>query len=135
MKIILGILVNDIRRRMKNPLSVILMLLIPVTMTLIIGVVFGPEGDVDMPKIKVLLVDRDGGFFGGFLRQGMQQGELGDMLDITEVEAADGEKMMSEGKASALIDIPDKPLAALIGGVGEATISKWKDQARDLMGR
>ena len=107
MKAILGILANDIRRRLKNPLSVILMLLIPVSMTLIIGVVFGPEGDVDMPRIKVLLVDNDGGFFGGFLMQGMQQGALADMLDITKVSAAEGEEMMSGGKASALIEIPE----------------------------
>ena len=107
MKAILGILANDIRRRLKNPLSVILMLLIPVTMTLITGLVFGPEGNVDMPKIKVLLVDNDGGFFGGLLKQGMQQGELGDMLDITEVTAAEGEEMMSGGDASALIEIPE----------------------------
>ena len=74
MKAVLGILLNDIRRRLKNPMTVILMMLIPVTMTLIIGLVFGPEGDVGMPKIKVLIVDNDGGFFGGFLRQAMQQG-------------------------------------------------------------
>ncbi len=117
MKAILGILVNDIRRRLKNPLSVILMLLIPVSMTLIIGVVFGPEGDVDMPKIKVLLVDNDGGFFGGFLKQGMQQGELGDMLDITEVTAAEGEKMMSEGDASALIEIPEGFTSNVLDGL------------------
>jgi len=117
MKAILGILANDIRRRLKNPLSVILMLLIPVSMTLIIGVVFGPEGDVDMPKIKVLLVDNDGGFFGGFLKQGMRQGELGDMLDITEVTAAEGEKMMSSGKASALIEIPEGFTSNVLDGL------------------
>ncbi len=116
MKALLGILVNDIRRRLKNPVSIILMLLIPVSMTLIIGLVFGPEGDVDMPKIKVLLVDNDGGFFGGFLRQGMQQGELGDMLDITEVSAAEGEEMMSGGKASALIEIPEGFTTSVLDG-------------------
>ena len=117
MKAILGILANDIRRRLKNPLSVILMLLIPVSMTLIIGVVFGPEGDVDMPRIKVLLVDNDGGFFGGFLMQGMQQGALADMLDITKVSAAEGEEMMSGGKASALIEIPEGFTSNVLDGL------------------
>ncbi len=117
MKTILGILANDIRRRLKNPLSVILMLLIPVSMTLIIGVVFGPEGDVDMPGIKVLIVDNDGGFFGGFLTQGMQQGALADMLDITKVSAAEGEEMMSGGKASALIEIPEGFTSNVLDGL------------------
>jgi ABC-2 type transport system permease protein len=107
MKIVPGILANDLRRRLRNPLSVVLMLLIPVTMTLIVGIVFGPGGDVGIPKIKVLVVDRDGGFFGGFLRQGMQQGELADMLDITDVSATEGQEMMRDGKASALIEIPE----------------------------
>jgi len=117
MKAILGILANDIRRRLKNPLSVILMLLIPVSMTLIVGVVFGPEGDVDMPGIKVLIVDNDGGFFGGFLMQGMQQGALADMLDITKVSAAEGEEMMSGGKASALIEIPEGFTSNVLDGL------------------
>jgi ABC-2 type transport system permease protein len=117
MKAILGILVNDIRRRLKNPMTVILMLLIPVTITLIIGLVFGPEGSVEMPKIKVLLVDKDGGFFGGFLRQAMQQGDLADMLDITEVSAAEGEEMMSGGKASALIEIPEGFTSNVLDGL------------------
>ncbi len=117
MKEILGILTNDIRRRLKSPLSVILMILIPVSMTLIIGIVFGQSGEVTVPKIKVLLVDNDGGFFSGFLRQAMQQGELADMLDITEVSAAEGEAMMSEGKASALIEIPQGFTEKVLDGV------------------
>lgn len=117
MKAIPRILVNDIRRRLRNPVSVVLMLLIPVSMTLIIGIVFGSSGDVDVPKIKVLLVDNDGGFFGGFLRQGMQQGNLADMIDIIEVSVAEGEEMMREGKASAMIEIPKGFTTDILDGV------------------
>jgi ABC-2 type transport system permease protein len=116
MSAVSGILAIDIRRRMRSPVSIILMMLIPVTMTIIIGLVFGRSGEVTFPKIRVLLVDRDGGFMSGFLRQGMQQGELGDMLDITEVEPAEGEGMMSEGKASALIEIPRGFTSSVLDG-------------------
>jgi ABC-type multidrug transport system permease subunit len=116
MKTVLGILSNDIRRRLKNPLSIILMLLIPVSMTLIVGIVFGPEGDVGMPEIKVLLVDEDGSFFSGFLKRGLEQGELGEMLDVTEVASFDGREMMEDGKASAMIVIPDSFSVNILDG-------------------
>ncbi len=91
---------------MKNPVSVLLMMLIPLVMTLLIGIVFGGQGGEKLPVIKVLLVDNDRGIVSGFIKNGMRQDTLANMIDLETVEAEEGEELMSEGKASALLEIP-----------------------------
>ena len=82
------------------------MMCIPIVITLIIGLVFGRSGTVELPRIKVLLVDNDNGVFANFLRQGMQQEELAEMVDIVVVDKDEGMDLIEKGKASALIEIP-----------------------------
>ncbi len=98
---------NDLRRRLRAPVAVILLMLIPVVITLIIGLVFGRSGEVDLPRIKVLFVDNDGGIFGSFLEQAMRQEHFAEIIDLVPVSAEEGARMMEKGKASALIEIPE----------------------------
>lgn len=106
MRAIFVIWKNDLRRRLRSPLAIVLMMLIPLALSLIIGLVFGRSGDVGLPAIKVLLADNDKGFFSNFLKQGLQQDMLGEMITLVEVEEAEGMDLMDRGKASALIVIP-----------------------------
>lgn len=107
MSVILHLLRNDLRRRRRRPAAVLLMMLIPLVITLIIGLVFGRSGDVGIPRATVLLVDRDGGVAAGFLARAFRQGRLAGMIEIVEVEAAEGEKRMADGGASAMIEVPE----------------------------
>lgn len=107
MKLVFLLLKNDLRRRLRNPLGVILMMCIPLVITLIIGLVFGGEGGIELPRIKVLLVDKDNGLFGQFIRQSMQQEQFAEMIDLVAVEEEEGLVLMEKGKASALIIIPE----------------------------
>lgn len=100
------ILRNDVKRRLRSPVSVICMFLIPLGITLLIGLVFGRHGAVELSHIKVLLADGDRGIAANFLKQGMKQGKLAELIDLVEVEPAEGRALMDEGKASALIEIP-----------------------------
>jgi ABC-2 type transport system permease protein len=97
---------NDMKRRLRSPVSIICMLLIPIGLTLLVGLVFGRHGTVELSHIKVLLADNDRGFAANFLKQGMKQGKLAELIDIAEVDSAEGRSLMDEGKASALIEIP-----------------------------
>lgn len=97
---------KDMKRRMRSPVSVICMLLIPLGLTLIVGLVFGRHGEVEIEHIKVLLVDGDKGFAANFLKQGMTQGKLAELIDLVEVDSAGARALMDAGKASALIEIP-----------------------------
>jgi len=103
---ILLIVRKDMRRRMRNPVSVVCMLLIPIGLTLVVGLVFGGRGEVTISHIKVLLVDNDKGVASNFLKQGMKQGKLAELIDIVEVDSLAGRSAMDKGKASALIEIP-----------------------------
>ena len=106
MRRILLIVFKDMKRRLRSPVSVICMLLIPIMLTLVVGLVFGRSGEMKLPRIKVLLVDNDGGVFSNFFKQGMRQGKLADLIDLVEVAAPEGLTLMGKGKASALIEIP-----------------------------
>ncbi|MBN2070000.1 MAG: ABC transporter permease [Candidatus Krumholzibacteriota bacterium] len=107
MRKILCICGNEFKRRLKNPGAILLMMCIPLVMTLMIGLVFGRSGDNRLPVIKVLLVDLDNGIMSRFIRQGLSEDRLSEMLDIETVALAEGEDLMSEGKASAMIVIPE----------------------------
>jgi ABC-2 type transport system permease protein len=108
------IVIKDLRRRLRNPAAVISMMLIPVVITLLVGLVFGGSGDVELPRIRVLLVDKDDGLFSHFLSQGMQQGQFAEMIDLVEVEEDEGRAFIEDGKASALIEIPEGFTANLL---------------------
>ncbi len=97
---------NDMKRRLRSPVSVICMLLIPLGLTLLVGLVFGRHGKVELSHIRVLVADSDKGFAATFLKQGMKQGKLAELIDLVEVDSAEGRSLMDRGKASALIEIP-----------------------------
>ena len=107
MKIILAIVRNDLRRRVRRPLAVLLMMLIPVVITLVIGLVFGSSGESGIPRATVLIVDRDGGIAARVLSQAFREGQLADMIELVDVAGDEGEKRMAAGKASALVEIPE----------------------------
>ena len=107
MRLIYAIWKNDLRRRLRSPLAIVLMMLIPLVLTLIIGLVFGSSGDVGLPDIRVLLADNDDGFLSNFLQQGLQQESLGEMITLVDVEEAEGLDLMERGKASAMIIVPE----------------------------
>lgn len=107
MKKILIILGADLKRRMKSPMSVILMMCIPLAMTLVIGLVFGRSGSVEIPRIKTLLVDNDRNLVSRFITQGLRQDRMAELLEITEVSLEEGRQLMADGKASAMLEIPE----------------------------
>ncbi|MCP5051657.1 MAG: ABC transporter permease [bacterium] len=110
MKRISLILKNDLKRRLKAPMSVIVLLLIPMAMTGLIGLIFGPSsgGGNQLPKIKMLVTDNDKNIASKILLGAFNSEQLKDMFQITLVDETEGKQLMSNGKASALVIIPEK---------------------------
>lgn len=109
MRRILLILKNDIKRRIKSPLTILVMLLIPIVMTGMIGMIFGPKEDGNqLPAIKVLLVDNDKAFASQFLVGAFDSEQMKDMFQVTTVKEKEGKRLIGKGKASALVIIPEK---------------------------
>lgn len=95
------------KRRIKSPYAVLVMLLIPIFMTGILGVIFSPSEN-KLPKIKVLVVDKDKNIASKFLLGVFDSKDLKEMFQVTVVDETEGKKLISKGKASALIVIPEK---------------------------
>jgi linearmycin/streptolysin S transport system permease protein len=106
---ILLILRNDVKRRLKSPVTILVMLLIPMLMTGLIGMIFAPSNDGNsLPTIKVLFVDNDKNFISKFLLGAFDANEVKEMFQVTVVEEAEGRRLIGKGKASALVIIPEK---------------------------
>ncbi len=105
MKIIASLIKKDIKRRIKSPFAIIIMLLIPIIMTAILGSVFSSK-DKALPKIKILINDIDKNIASKFLIQSFDAPKMKEMFQITIVNEEQGKKMISKGKASALLIIP-----------------------------
>lgn len=109
MRRILLIFKNDVKRRVKSPYAVLVLLLIPVVMTAIIGAIFAPSGGENkLPKIKVLVVDKDKNIGSKILLGAFDSPRLKEMFQVTIVDETEGKKLISKGKASALLMIPEK---------------------------
>jgi len=105
---ILLIFKNDVKRRLKSPLSILVLMVIPLIMTAIIGAVFNPgSNQSQLPKIKVLMVDKDKNIGSKFFLGGFSSPQLEDMFEINRVGEVKGRELISKGKASALIIIPE----------------------------
>lgn len=109
MKNILLIFKNDLKRRLKEPTAVLILLAIPIVMTGIIGAVFGPsQGENKLPTIKVLVVDKDKNIASKIFLGALDSREMKDMFQITMVDEEEGKRLISKGSASALLIIPEK---------------------------
>ncbi len=118
MRRILLIFKNDLKRRLKAPASVIVLMLIPLIMTALMGAIFAPSsgGENKLPKIKVLLTDNDKNIASKILLGAFGSKELKEMFQVTTVDEKEGKKRIGKGDASALIIIPKKFTDNLVKG-------------------
>lgn len=110
MRRILLIIKNDVKRRLKSPVAILVLIAIPLLMTTLVGSIFGPKSDDSnqLLQIKVLIVDNDKNIASRFLLSAFDAEEMKEMFQVTMVEESEGRKLIGKGKASALIIIPDK---------------------------
>ena len=106
---------KDLLRRWRNPLATIVMIVFPLFMSLAIGSISGGSGGgSEFPSIKVLLQNRDeDGFLSNALMGAAGQGESQEYLEVIAV-GDEGDKMMEEGKASAMVVLPENFTARVL---------------------
>lgn len=77
-------------------------------MTALLGWVFSPSGEENkLPKIKVLVVDKDNSIASQFFLQAFKNPQMKDMFQVSLVSEKEGTKSIARGKASALLIIPE----------------------------
>lgn len=95
---------KDLCRYRRDAAALALWFVLPLTITGMIGLVFG-RGD-STPQGLLLIADEDHAVAGTFLRESISRGPLGAMLAIQQVAQADGRRRMASGDAAALVIIP-----------------------------
>jgi ABC-2 type transport system permease protein len=107
MGVVLKIMAKDFKRRLKDPLCLLALLVFPLILAVIIGLAFSPMGKSILPTTELLIADQDQDWVSGIMSAALRQGRA-DMppLDIREVDEAQGREIISQGKASALLIFP-----------------------------
>jgi len=129
---ILLIFKNDLRRRLKSPLSVIILMVIPIFMTGIMGLVFAPSSNNQMARIQVLVTDNDGEIVSRFLKATFESPQMRGMFEISYVDEKVGINLMEDGRASALIIIP-KGFSHLVLANKKAQLRVIKNPSEQFM--
>ena len=104
---------KDLRRRLADPMALILWLAIPLLIGGLMSLIFGGGGSSAAPTIRVLLVDEDASVLGRLLSGAAGSGQAS-ALDIQRVSRADGYAQMNAGEASALVVLPEGFTEAVI---------------------
>ncbi len=95
---------KDLRRRLRDPLALLLWLGIPFAILALVTLAFG-GGEVQ-PQARLLVVDEDESFLSGLLVGGLGQGPVGEIIQVEEVTAEEGRRRIDAGDGSALLLIP-----------------------------
>jgi len=96
--------VKDLRRRLADPVALVLWLVIPLLVGGLMVLVFGGQGGAP-PRATVLLVDEDASVLGRLL-EGVSQSSNVDLLDVQRVSRDEGTARMNAGEATAMVVLP-----------------------------
>jgi ABC-type Na+ efflux pump permease subunit len=97
--------VKDLRRRLRDPLALLIWLGIPFVILALLTLAFG--GGNATPQGRLLVADQDDSFVSGFLTGALGQGQLAELILVEEVSEEEGRQRIGEGDGSALLLIPD----------------------------
>jgi ABC-2 type transport system permease protein len=111
MRLLLAMVGKDLRRRARAPLATLILLLFPLVFAGLIALTFG-AGEAKVPKVRLLLEDRDGGLVGQFVASAFQQGEAQKYFEVKKVEplhpgaGGDDATRLEKEEATALLRLP-----------------------------
>ncbi len=105
MRFLISSTLKDIRLRLADPMALLLWLGIPLVLGLLLGLIAGTGSNAVQPHL--LLVDQDDSFVSNLLAGGLGQGQNGGFIRIERVTLEDGRTLIDQGKASALLTIPE----------------------------
>ncbi len=107
MRILLAMVGKDLRRRLRSPLPTILLLLFPLLFAGLIALTFG--GGTEVPKVRLLIDDRDGGLVGRLVTAAFSRGEAQTYFEVKTlpgVPPVGDAKLLENEEATALLRLP-----------------------------
>ncbi|MCZ6765947.1 MAG: ABC transporter permease [bacterium] len=104
MRFVWSTALKDWQRHRRDPVGLLMWIGIPILIGSLIIMASGGRGGVE-PKVQLLVADVDDSFVSNALVAAM--GQMGGLIETEPVTREDGQKIMDDGKASALLVIPE----------------------------
>lgn len=105
---------KDLRRRVRSPLSTLVILAFPLILSGIIALAFGAR-DTKPPKVRLLLDNQDGGLAGTLISSAFSRPEAAPYFEV-ETAGPDARERLEKDGFSAILRIPAGLTDALLDG-------------------
>ena len=108
---------KDLRRRLRAPVGLIVLVAFPLAFAGMVGLAFGPSSSNGsaLPVITILVVDHDGELLSGALQNAGGNEQFSKQFNMVWMEdEADARRRIANGEASALLILPKDFTAHLL---------------------
>ncbi len=122
---------KDLVRRWRSPLAILVLLSFPVLLSLLIALSFGGGDSPQIPRVKLLVENRDDGLVGHLVMAAFGAEQMAEHFEIEEVGEG-GRARIDKGKASALLVIPQGLTRAVLQGE-PVTLELIRNPAQGIM--
>jgi ABC-type multidrug transport system permease subunit len=127
------LLIKDLRRARHNPWPYLLNLALPLCITALIGLAFGPSSKGGgLGQIKLAVVDEDDSVLSSLLRGAMNQGDFKKHLEARFLERNEAFKQINDNKISAVLVIPKGFTRTYLTGDGPVAFELIKNPAQSF---
>jgi ABC-type Na+ efflux pump permease subunit len=130
-RILWAMVLKDLRRRARSPLATVLLLLFPLIFAGLIALTFGGGA---VPRVRLLIEDRDGGLLGRLAAAAFEQGDAQRYFEVKKVEnvTGDGAALLAREDATALLRLPAGFTDDVLAG-RPATVALVKSPAQSIL--
>lgn len=134
MNVIRLLLAKDLRRAGRNPMPWLIHLAMPLVITALIGLAFGPRGGegAGLGRIEFAVVDEDDSPLTQMLRGGLNQGEGSKHLAPVFLDRAAALREITENRLSAMLVIPRNFTHDYLTSSAAVTFELVKNPARSI---
>lgn len=121
---------KDLRRRVRSPLSTLIILAFPLVLSGIIALAFGGS-DAKPPKVRLLLGNQDGGLAGTLISSAFSRPEAAPYFEV-ETAGPDALQRLEKDGFSAILRIPAGLTDALLAG-RTATLELVRNPSQSIL--
>jgi len=127
------LLAKDLRRAWRNPLPLLINLLIPLCITALVGLAFGGKSDSGaLGRIRFALVDEDKTILSDFLRGSANQSQGGKYLEPVVLERDAALRQINDNQISAILIIPTNFTRNYLTGRQAVSLELIKNPAQSI---
>ena len=113
MRLLLLLVSKDLKRKLRAPLGILVLLAFPLVFAGMLALVFGSS---DSPKVRLLVENRDDGFLASALSSAFTSKQMAEHFDVRTVGRGEGEAAIEAGEGSALLVLPERLTQDVLDG-------------------